>query len=147
MKAIDKNLPKIIHTILSSKNDKENGWAVFNGDEIEVIDDMADFFDDESLPSGRISNISDAVKQVRELGFQVCIDDNTYRIVGYNSPTTYPREAVLTKLRELFETLDYISDKCDDTELTEDDIIFDIRLSVNGELAELEELIIKLEKL
>jgi hypothetical protein len=147
MKAIDKNLSKIIHVILTSKHDKENGWAVFNGDEIEVIDDMADFFDDESLPSGRISNISDAVKQVRELGFEVCIDDNTYRIVGYNSPTTYPREAVFTKLRELFETLDYISDTCDDTELTEDDIISEIRLQVNGELAELEELIIKLEKL
>lgn len=54
---------------------------------------------------------------------------------------------IIERLKSVFEALDYISDKCDDTELTEDDIIFDIRLSVNGELAELEELIIKLEKL
>lgn len=49
-------------------------------------------------------------------------------------------------LQQLFEALDYISDLCDNIEMTTDDIIDEIRLTANGELVELHELLIKKTK-
>lgn len=50
---------------------------------------------------------------------------------------------IIERLKSVFEALDYISDICDH----EKPSIKEIREQANGELAELEELIIKLEKL
>lgn len=58
----------------------------------------------------------------------------------------YMERMELKKLKELFEVLDYISDLCDDIDTSTDGILDQIRLTANGELAELEELIIELEK-
>jgi hypothetical protein len=55
------------------------------------------------------------------------------------------KEEILARLKAAFETLDYISDLCERTDLTTEGKIEDIKLQANGELAELEELIIKLE--
>ena len=52
---------------------------------------------------------------------------------------------VLNKLKELFDVLDYISDTCDYSDVTDKGKLECINLVANGELSELEELIIKLE--
>lgn len=52
----------------------------------------------------------------------------------------------LNKLKELFKVLDTISDTCDDNDLTSNEKVEEIRLLANGELAELEEMIIQNEK-
>jgi hypothetical protein len=51
---------------------------------------------------------------------------------------------IIKVLQSAFLTLDYISDKCDEDNT--DDAISSIRLNANGELAELEELIVELQK-
>jgi hypothetical protein len=51
----------------------------------------------------------------------------------------------LNKLKEVFQALDAISDTCDDDQMTLDEKVKEIRLLANGELAELEEMIIKNE--
>jgi len=53
---------------------------------------------------------------------------------------------ILNKLKELFDVIDYISDTCDDEEITPSARISMIRITANGELAELEELIVELQK-
>jgi hypothetical protein len=50
------------------------------------------------------------------------------------------QEEILEVLMSAFDALDYISDRCDELSLDE------IKMTANGELAELEELIIKLTK-
>jgi hypothetical protein len=51
----------------------------------------------------------------------------------------------LKLLKQVFEALDYISDLCDDTDITTDEILDNIRLTANGELADVEEKIIELQ--
>ena len=52
---------------------------------------------------------------------------------------------IIKVLQSAFLTLDYISDMCDDGSMMSERLN-DIKLNANGELAELEELIVELQK-
>ena len=56
------------------------------------------------------------------------------------------QEEILEVLRSAFDALDYISDRCDELSSSPYSYLDDIKMTANGELAELEELIIKLTK-
>lgn len=57
------------------------------------------------------------------------------------------QEEILEVLRSAFDALDYISDICDElSSSSRRYVVSDIKMAANGELAELEELIIKLTK-
>ena len=56
------------------------------------------------------------------------------------------QEEVIEVLRSVFDSLDYISDRCDELSSSPYKCLDDIKITANGELAELEELIIKLTK-
>ena len=56
------------------------------------------------------------------------------------------KEEIINVLRSAFDSLDYISDMCDDEQTSPSECLEQIRLTANGELAELEELIIKLQQ-
>ena len=54
---------------------------------------------------------------------------------------------IRSDLKQLFEMLDYVSDICDDDEITMEGKVDQIKLHTTAELAELEERIVELEKL
>ena len=56
------------------------------------------------------------------------------------------QEEIIEVLRSAFDSLDYISDKCDELSSSPYNCLDDIKITANGELAELEELINKLNK-
>ena len=53
---------------------------------------------------------------------------------------------ILNKIKSAFDALDYISDTCDDEQQSPSECLAQIRLTANGELAELEEMIVELQK-
>lgn len=55
------------------------------------------------------------------------------------------KKEIIEKLKSLQDAFENIGDICDETEFTSDDQLDAIRLRANGELAELEQMIIKLE--
>tara|TARA_R110002126_G_scaffold253709_1_gene396826 strand:+ start:186 stop:692 length:507 start_codon:yes stop_codon:yes gene_type:complete len=100
-----------------SKEDfgRKNGWTVFNGNEIEVIDDLSEFYDDENLPNRRITDIDKAVRQATNLGFVVAQgvgesgNKDAYIITNYNSKgdSTYAEGGeVGEKVGKLLTSLD-----------------------------------------
>jgi hypothetical protein len=87
---------KTIESIISEDFSRKNGWAVFNGNEIETIGIPSEFFDDESLSDEPIITIDKALKQAKELGFVVKerkTKDGKYvdawEIVDYKGGSTY----------------------------------------------------------
>lgn len=88
--AEDGEIRSAINKTLTEDFTIEKGWTVFNGNEIEVIDDLSDFYEDESLPNRRITDINKAVRQAINLGFVVTQgvgesgNSNAYIITSYN---------------------------------------------------------------
>jgi hypothetical protein len=91
------------------------------------------FFINESLITTDIEVVYDRVIEFIKL-------HNESRII------TIYKDKTLQVLKSAFDALDYISDTCDDEQQSPSECLSQIRLTANGELAELEELIIELQK-